>query len=203
MTDKTGFAMCCTKEQFERIKYKLLSLGFEDCTWDFDERNNYLCLNKTNDKKICNYNISLLDKSRNIYKKWDEKKFFELLGIKPKILNKEKIKTQKETDFNKVVEDTLSNIQELLLVKGIEYRRNNDPFHNFSIGGQMTGQIPEKVLHGFLLKHLVSYQDMLNDLEKGILPTDELIQAKFNDILVYFIIQKAMFLNRIENQKTE
>lgn len=108
--------------------------------------------------------------------------------------------TEQEQDFDIEVQSTIQKIQELLLSKGKEYRRNNDPFHNFNIGSQMSGQIPEKVLHGFLLKHLVSYQDMLNDIEKGVFPKTEVVEEKFNDILVYFFIQKAMFLNRLTPQ---
>ena len=104
----------------------------------------------------------------------------------------------KEQQFDVEVQLTLQKIQELLLVKGKEYRRNNDPFHNFTVGSKMTNQIPEKVLHGFLLKHLVSYQDMLNDIESGVLPKVETVEEKFNDVLVYFIIQKAMILERVK-----
>ena len=105
-----------------------------------------------------------------------------------------------ELEFDMEVQSTLQKIQQLLLVKGKEYRRNNNPYHNFEIGSKISGEIPEKVLQGFLLKHLVSYQDMLNDIEKGKLPKIEVVEEKFGDILVYFVIQKAMILNRIKKQ---
>lgn len=204
MKNRKNIAMRCTQEQFEAIKPKLEKSGKYISRYNqfLSDENNYLA-NNLNKNGI----IRIISKS-NPYsyewiEEWDEKVFIKACGIETEDINEEKILTQKEIYFNNVVEDTLSNIQELLLVKGIEYRRNNDPFHNFSVGSQMTGQIPEKVLHGFLLKHLVSYQDMLNDLEKGILPKPELVNEKMNDIIVYFIIQKAMFLDRIENQKTD
>lgn len=103
-----------------------------------------------------------------------------------------------ELDFDMEVQSTLQKIQQLLLVKGVEYRRNSDPFHNFNVGSQISGEIPEKVLQGFLLKHLVSYQDMLNDIEQGKLPKIETVEEKFGDILVYFVIQKCQFINRIK-----
>lgn len=105
-----------------------------------------------------------------------------------------------ELEFDMEVQLTLERIQRLLLVKGKEYRRNNNPYHNFEIGSQISGEIPEKVLQGFLLKHLVSYQDMLNDIEQGKLPTIDLVEEKLTDILVYFVIQKAMIINRIKKQ---
>lgn len=103
-----------------------------------------------------------------------------------------------ELEFDMEVQSTLQKIQQLLLVKGKEYRRNQNPYHNFEIGSKISGEIPEKVLQGFLLKHLVSYQDMLNDIEQGKLPTIDLVEEKLTDILVYFVIQKAMILNRIK-----
>lgn len=98
-----------------------------------------------------------------------------------------------EQQFEVEINNTLEKIKELFLVKGKEYRRNNNPFHNFDVGSLMTGQTPQRVLNGFLLKHLISYNDILNDFDKGIKPTDYMIEEKFNDILVYFLIQKTMF----------
>jgi hypothetical protein len=114
--------------------------------------------------------------------------------------NKEKLNFQSdlELDFDMEVQSTLQKIQQLLLVKGREYRRSNNPYHNFEIGSQISGEIPEKVLQGFLLKHLVSYQDMLNDIEQGKLPKIELVEEKMNDIITYYIIQKAQIINRIK-----
>ena len=103
-----------------------------------------------------------------------------------------------EQAFYTEIELTLQKIRDLLIVKGNEYRRNNDVYHNFNVGAKISGQIPEKVLQGFLLKHLVSYQDMLNDIEANKLPKIETVEEKMNDILVYFLIQKAQILNRIK-----
>lgn len=116
-------------------------------------------------------------------------------------MSKEKrTNVEKAVAFDLEVQATLKKIQNLLVVKGKEYRRNGNPYHNFEIGSKMIAQTPERVLHGFLLKHLVSYQDILNDLDKEILPRAEVIEEKFSDILVYMVIQKAMMLERINNQ---
>ena len=108
---------------------------------------------------------------------------------------------QKSVDFDLEVQATLKKIQNLLVTKGKEYRRDGNPYHNFEIGAKITGQTPEKVLHGFLLKHLVSYQDILNDLDKGILPRAEVIEEKMNDIILYMVIQKAILLERIKIER--
>ena len=103
-----------------------------------------------------------------------------------------------EQQFEATIANTVHEIQELLLIKGKEYRRNNNPYHNFERGAEISGNTREEVLQGFLLKHLISVEDVRNDLKSGILPTIEKLNEKYNDILVYFLIEKAMM---IENCK--
>ena len=38
-----------------------------------------------------------------------------------------------ENRFEQIVDETLNQIKETLIVKGKEYRRNQDPFHNFKV----------------------------------------------------------------------
>lgn len=106
---------------------------------------------------------------------------------------------ENEKKFENVVKDTISNIERLLLEKSIEYRRNGDPYHNFNEGSKITGEIPEMVLDGFLLKHEVSIMDMTTDLAKGIIPEAGRVIEKFDDNIVYLIIKKAMILQRISD----
>jgi hypothetical protein len=101
--------------------------------------------------------------------------------------------------FDKVIENTLNQLKETLLIKGKEYRRNDNPFHNFEEGAKISGRLPEQVLDGFLLKHEVSIKDMINDLEKDIIPSEATIQEKFNDNIIYLLIKKAMLLERRDN----
>ena len=104
----------------------------------------------------------------------------------------------KNEHFEKVINDTLLEVKELLIVKGKEYRRNDNVYHNFDQGAKIKGITPEKVLDGFLLKHEVSIADMTDDLDKGILPTKEKVEEKFNDNIIYLLIKKAMILNRLK-----
>ena len=103
-----------------------------------------------------------------------------------------------ENRFEQIVDETLNQIKETLIVKGKEYRRNNNPFHNFDEGSKRSGLIREKVLDGMLLKHEISIADITNDLAEGILPKIETIEEKFGDNLIYLILKKASIIDKIE-----
>jgi hypothetical protein len=92
-----------------------------------------------------------------------------------------------------VIQQTMDTISDLLVVKGVEYIRNDDPLHNFNVGSKISGEHPAKILDGFLMKHYVSYRDLLNDLCDGKPVPKSIIEEKFNDILVYFLLQKSIF----------
>jgi hypothetical protein len=118
---------------------------------------------------------------------------------KSKTTSKDKKETvSQEENFERVVNETLQQIKDTLLIKGKEYRRNGDVFHNFNEGAKRTNQTPEKVLQGFALKHDVSVNDMITDLAEGITPTAAAVNEKMNDILIYNILLKAMLLNRAQ-----
>ena len=102
--------------------------------------------------------------------------------------------------FKNKVEELLEGIKQTLTVKGIEYMRNEDPFHNFNIGSEITGTNPFEVLDGFLLKHYVSYRDILNDINEGKYPKKEVVNEKLGDIITYFVLQKIMLENAVEEQ---
>lgn len=108
-----------------------------------------------------------------------------------------------EKNFKYQIEKTLDKLRETLTIKSMEYVRNNDIFHNFHEGSKRTGLIREKILDGFLLKHEISIADITNDLEKGILPSKEIVEEKFNDNLIYLLIKKMSILDKIEqNEKS-
>lgn len=105
-----------------------------------------------------------------------------------------------EERFNKLVDVFLNNIRHTLVVKGAEYRRNGNPFHNFDVGSQRSGLMREKVLDGFLLKHEISIADITNDLAEGKLPTKELLDEKFGDNIIYLILKMASIIDKIEKE---
>ena len=152
--------------------------------------NNYS--NKTTDNLLEAFDW---DNTKEGHDYWLELHNKEVKPIQPHYDN-----TNGSKDFDEVIQQTLDRCKELLIIKGKEYRRNNDPFHNFNEGSKISGLIPEKVLDGFLLKHEVSINDMTNDIEKGILPIEDKVNEKFDDNIIYLLIKKAMILNRIKQE---
>jgi len=102
--------------------------------------------------------------------------------------------------FKKMLDHRIEQIYNSLDTKGEEYagEGREDRMHNFIVASQMNRETPERSLHGMLTKHIVSYQDMLDNLDADILPKKEYVREKFGDIINYFIISEMLFLNRLE-----
>jgi len=102
-----------------------------------------------------------------------------------------------EEEFDKIIEESCANIKQTLVVKGKEYRRNNNVFHVFEQAARIANITREKAMYGFALKHQVSIADIRNDLDKGILPTLEILEEKYSDAVNYLLLEKASIIDRI------
>ena len=104
-----------------------------------------------------------------------------------------------EQEFNALVEKRLDLTREVLIIKGKEYRRNSDPLHNFNMASKLNNTTREKALWGFATKHLVSFLDMLDDIEKNKLPKKEYVEEKIGDLINYLILCEASIKDRMIN----
>jgi hypothetical protein len=104
-----------------------------------------------------------------------------------------------EEEFNALVDRRLDLIREVLITKGKEYRRNNDPLHNFNVASRVNNTTREKALWGFALKHYVSFLDMLDDIEKNKLPKKEYVEEKIGDLINYLVLCEASIKDRMIN----
>ena len=109
----------------------------------------------------------------------------------------EMFSSEAEQDFEEVIKQTLAACKEVMISKGREYRRNNDPFHNFNQGAKLTGKTREEVIWGFALKHFISVQDIKADMLQGKMPTEALLNEKYGDLLNYLLIEKASIMSKI------
>lgn len=106
-----------------------------------------------------------------------------------------------EVQFEDLVSQRLAKIQITLVKKGKEYRRNNDPLHNFRVAAKVQNTTEEKALWGFAVKHYVSFLDILNDIERGLLPKEEVVDEKIGDLINYLILCEASIKEKINNVK--
>lgn len=90
-----------------------------------------------------------------------------------------------------IIRDRIDRTIELMLVKGKEYQRNGDKLHNFRRAAEMQRSNMPRVLHGMLQKHIVSYYDMLDDIDQGKKIKTEYIDEKIGDIVIYFLLQEV------------
>ena len=87
--------------------------------------------------------------------------------------------------------ETIERLKILLLIKGKEYRRNSDPYHNFNEGAKLMNVRPMTVLNFFRLKHVISIADLQKDFEDKKHVSAHQINEKYDDILVYTLIELA------------
>lgn len=106
-----------------------------------------------------------------------------------------------ELEFDAIVEARLAAIRKTLIEKGKEYRRNNDPLHNFNVAAMVSQTTREKALWGFATKHYVSFLDMLNDIEEGKLPKREVVNEKIGDLINYLILCEASIKDRLTSDE--
>ncbi len=104
-----------------------------------------------------------------------------------------------EQEFDALVEKRLDLTREVLITKGKEYRRNSDPLHNFNVASKLNNTTREKALWGFATKHLVSFLDMLDDIENNKLPKKEYVEEKIGDLINYLILCEASIKDRMIN----
>ncbi|QAU06758.1 hypothetical protein HWC06_gp52 [Gordonia phage Duffington] len=95
--------------------------------------------------------------------------------------------------FNQLVEETLAEVKQILMIKGVEYvpgGEEQDRFHNFEISAAFNQQRSTEALWGFLTKHLVSLSDMVkvDSTDHTMAKWDE----KIHDAIIYLILLKGI-----------
>jgi hypothetical protein len=95
-------------------------------------------------------------------------------------------------DFNKVVEDQLDRIRNVLVKKAAEYNLDNDRLSVFKHAAALSEETPEQALYGFMLKHIISMTDMINSKQSY---TKELWDEKLTDICNYIILLQGLLID--------
>jgi hypothetical protein len=97
--------------------------------------------------------------------------------------------------FDKIINERCRLIKSILSSKAKEYARG-DRLHNFKRAGSFMNKTPEAVCFGFAMKHFTSIADMVDDIEQGKTPHEELAQEKLGDAINYLILLEAILTDR-------
>jgi len=103
-----------------------------------------------------------------------------------------------EDDFDRYFNKIMERTKQVLKVKAAEYIRNEDRMHNFNKASIKNQEIRERSLAGMRLKHEVSIDDMIDDIELGLTPSEPVVNEKFGDRLNYDILEEISILHRID-----
>lgn len=94
----------------------------------------------------------------------------------------------------------LGRIVDILGKKGKEYSTEDNKLHNFDRGAVKTGKIREEIILDFMLKHQISVDDIVENIKKGILAKEDLVEEKIGDIINYYILLEASIKDRIDKE---
>jgi hypothetical protein len=101
----------------------------------------------------------------------------------------------KHEDFDKCVETRMALCKKVLVYKGTEYS-DGDRLSNFKKAAGLIGDTPESALWGMAVKHIVSINDMIQDLSVGIAAPMCAWEEKIGDALNYLLILRAQLEER-------
>lgn len=105
-------------------------------------------------------------------------------------------------EFNSTVTEAIDKVNNTLLAKRKEYGRNSNPFHNFERAADISmHKTREAVAWEFMVKHLQSLRDLVNDVENGnFMHTDNhIIDEKCIDIINYTLLIRGMLIERTQD----
>lgn len=108
-----------------------------------------------------------------------------------------------EEKFNKYLEERISLIREVLESKAKEYSKSTNRYINFEDAARISEESPIKKIDDFMLKHYVSYRQLLKELNKfyngeilDLNISKKYVKEKFGDIINYFILSEAYILEK-------
>lgn len=92
-------------------------------------------------------------------------------------------------DFGKMLVARIAKINGVLDSKAREYATGDDRLHNFKKAASITGETPAQVCVGFMVKHLVSVMDIVDQIAN---PSEAVIDEKIGDSINYLILLEAL-----------
>jgi hypothetical protein len=103
----------------------------------------------------------------------------------------------KQKEFDDFLHQRLNSIKTTLISKGEEYQHGDDEkFINFINAGIKLGVTPMQALMGMKVKHTVSIDDLIGQVNYGIEVTSDRIIEKLEDEICYLLLLEAMLLEQ-------
>ena len=135
--------------------------------------------------------IDVLDKEKLSQPDID---YVDATAVYNKMLRKKNITLEEFTIEQKEFFDKLHNLGK---VKQKEYSRGLSPFHNFEKAKGLSFHTTKpKVAWEYMVKHLQSVKDLLNDEEVGNEIDPKVVDEKIGDIIVYMTLIRSMLINK-------
>lgn len=91
----------------------------------------------------------------------------------------------KHAGFNDWLDEQFARCKDVMVKKGDEYAHDDDRFHNFNRGAEITGRDPKQELMGFFDKHYISLWDLADGKLEN---TEEMSTEKVTDSLCYTLL---------------
>ena len=99
-------------------------------------------------------------------------------------------------EFGQILDSRIAKIKDSLAKKAAEYADDKDRLHNFKVAADFMRCSQERALWGFLMKHLVSIQDLVDGADRGAPVNQAKIEEKLGDAINYLILLEAIFKSR-------
>lgn len=98
--------------------------------------------------------------------------------------------------FSEVLKSRIVKTEKVLDSKAKEYSRG-DRFSNFKKASPAMGCTPEQACVAFWMKHVISINDLVNDLKEGKVAPAEVWDEKIGDAINYLILLDGLVQERL------
>lgn len=107
-----------------------------------------------------------------------------------------------QVTFKALCEATVRDTSAILVAKGEEYAGSQDRLANFKRGAQLTGATPLQVAFVYASKHYDSIATYIKKDAAGFEQRlSEPIEGRFDDLINYCILMKAIVAEQFEQQR--
>ena len=101
--------------------------------------------------------------------------------------------------YNETLKRRIELIQKSLGTKNKEYAHKEHPYRNFIMGAAHIRSTPHKVLWGYMLKHFISVEDIIEGRNQKPV-TEDYVEEKIGDMINYLILLEGILKKAIRER---